>query len=262
MKRELGNATTWLREHKLTLNLKKTQIMYFGTTHKLNWVDTDKLEVDDGNVDIVKRFKYLGIMLDPKLSFAEHVNYLIKKITPKAKTLNRIRCHIGTKTALYLYNSLIAPLFTYNDFIYDAMGITEANKLQVIQNTCIRNCLKKPRLTPRIELYTEGRILPLYMQRQINTSSVVHKGLNQSSTEHINGMFNLVGGVGDRVLRSEIQGDVETPRYRLEICKGNIAYRGPKYYNILPPEARDIESNRAFNKKLYRLAKSSLEIPV
>ena len=172
------------------MNLRKTKIMYFGTTNKTNNIDSDKLETAQGEVEIVKTFKYLGIMLDTKLSFHNHVSYLIKRITPKLKTLGRIRCYIGTKTALYLYNSLIAPLFSYNDYVYDAIGSTDANKLQVLHNGCIRNCLKRQRLTPRIDLYNQSQILPLYIQRRISTCSLVHKGLNESSRTYINNMFN------------------------------------------------------------------------
>ena len=122
--------------------------------------------------------------------------------------------------------SRIVPLFTYNDYIYDAMGIVDANKLQVIQNSCIRNCFKCHRQTPRIELYDRSSIVPLYIPRRIHTSSVVHRGLNQNSTTCINNMFNLVGTGEGRVTRSEIRSDVAIPRYRLEQTKGNITYRG------------------------------------
>ena len=79
------------------------------------------METPAGNLEIVQKFKYLAIMLDSRLKFNEHANYLSSKIYPKLKTLNRIRCNIGTGTALYLHSSLLAPLFSFNDYIYDAM---------------------------------------------------------------------------------------------------------------------------------------------
>ena len=230
LEQQLDNAMTWLRNHKLTLNLKKTQIMYFGTQHKLNQIDAESLVTEHGRVDIVKRFKYLGVTLDSKLSFSDHVTYLIKKIVPKLKTLGRIRCHIETNTAMYLYNS------------------------------CIRNCLKSHRLTPRIDLYSQSGILPLFAQRRIHTCSLLHRGLNEISTSYINNMFNLVSNRGGMVRRLEIRGDVETPRYRLEVTKGNVAYRGPKYYNNLDRDSRGIESKRAFTRKLYQNAKDTMGI--
>ena len=129
---------------------------------------------------------------------------------------------------------------------------------RVIHNSCIRNCLRSHRLTPSIDLYSQSGVLPLYIQRRINTCNLVHRGLNQNSTAYINDLFNLASSRGGRILRSEIRGDVEIPRYRLEIRKGNVAYRGPKYYNNIPKEAREIESNKSFTRKLTRVAKESL----
>ncbi len=63
---------------------------------------------------------------------------------------------------------------------------------------------------------------------------MVHRGLNQTSTEYINNMFNLASNNSGIVTRSEIRGDVGLPHYRLEHSKGNIAYRAAKYYNSVP----------------------------
>ena len=68
----------------------------------------------------------------------------------KLRTLGRVRCCIGTKTALYLYGSLIAPMFSFNDFVYDGLNRMKNDKLQVAQNNCLRICLNCNRLTPRI----------------------------------------------------------------------------------------------------------------
>ena len=157
------------------------------------------------NVEIVKRFKYLGVRLDQKLNFGEHTTYLCNEIRRKLKTLNCIRCYIGMNTVLYLYNSLIAPLFTCNEHIYDAVGTRDANKLQVTQNNCIRACLKCHNRTHRIELHQQSGIIPLYIQRQIHTVDVVHRGLNKSSTSYINNMFNLTGNGRGVTTWSEIR---------------------------------------------------------
>ena len=61
-------------------------------------------------------------------------------------------------------------------------------------------------------------------------------------------------------MRSEIRGDVNVPKYCLEMSKGNIAYRGSKYFNHITPGTRDIDSNKAFTSKLQKRALESLLI--
>ena len=256
---QLSNAHTWLLNHRLTLNVRKTKIMFFGTNSKLSQIDSTTLVTANGNPDIVDQFKYPGIMLDPKLNFSAHANYVCKKVTPKLKTLGRNRCYIGRPTALYLFNSLIAPLFSFNDHVYDSMGKVDANKLQVLHNRCIRVCLKCGKRTPRIEMYQDSQILPLYIQRRIHTCGIVHKALNEESTPYVNNMFNLTGNETGTTTRSEARGDIRIMNTRLGISRGNIAVCGAKYFNDINVEIRGIDSNRAFVRKLTRVAKHSIE---
>ena len=103
---ELRQAATWLSDYRLTLNLKKTKAMFFGTGAKLKQINTTQMNFSGVNIDVVDCYKYLGIMLDSQLRFSKHVAYLQSKIWPKMKTLARVRCYIGKTTALYLYNTL------------------------------------------------------------------------------------------------------------------------------------------------------------
>ena len=89
---------------------------------------------NEEQIDIVDQFKYLGVVLDGPLKFKPHVDYLVRKITPKVKTLSKIRGYVCKGTALYLFNSLIAPVFSFNEHIYDGMGVVESNRLQTLHN--------------------------------------------------------------------------------------------------------------------------------
>ena len=166
--------------------------MFFGTNSKISSLNHATIGTPYENLEIVQKFKFLGIMLHSRLKFSEHANYLSSKIYPKLKMLNRIRCYIGTGTALYLYNSLLAPLFSFNDYIYDDMQKADKDKIQVIQNTCLWTCLSCNKRIARLELYTASRVLPLQEQREISTCCIVYNGLNQLSTPFINELFSEV----------------------------------------------------------------------
>ncbi|KFM64483.1 putative RNA-directed DNA polymerase from transposon BS, partial [Stegodyphus mimosarum] len=75
---------------KIKTNVQKSEAVYF--TYKTN-VDLDTpLKMYDINIPWAKQAKYLGIILDQKLTWAPHITY----------TLNKFR---GTKA---LFNPLIA----------------------------------------------------------------------------------------------------------------------------------------------------------
>ena len=156
------------------------------------------------DIEIVKKFKYLGVELDGRLKFDNHTEYICRQVNTRLKTLGRIRCYIGTNTALYLYGSLIAPMFSFNDFVYDGMDKQCSEKLQIAQNNCLRTCLKYDKLTPRTKLYEDSKVVPLAVQRFINTSTVVYQGLNKESTPFINNMFRHISDQHSVPTRSQI----------------------------------------------------------
>ncbi len=192
-------------------------------------------------------------MLDDRLRFDKHAKYVRNKVIPKMKTLGKIRTFVSKKTALYLYTSLIKPVFEYNDYIYDPMTHEDANSLEVLQNTCLRICLKRDRYTSHSTLYEEAGIGPLSKSREDHTSKIVYLGLNQESTTFINGLFNKVSNVHGIATRSSLLEDVYIPRSRLECCKGNIKIRGPGYYNKLPEHVRHSKTVKEFNSKVKKL---------
>ena len=250
--RELQLAHSWLCEHKLTLNLEKTKVMFFGTAHKLNTVSEYSLDFENKKLEIVHMYKYLGIMLDEKLYYNKHVTYLQSKIYPKTRTLGRIRCQIGRGTALYLYNALINPLFQFNDFVYDHLSKCNREKLQVLQNTCLRICLMCDKRTPRQVLFEQSKVKPLDVQRLEHMASIVYQGINQESTPFINNLFTKSHSGGNRILRSDINDDISVPHTNLHVCRGNIRYRGPVIYNQIDNDIRGAKSHKSFKSRLKK----------
>ena len=66
----LSKIASWFNENHLTLNIKKTKLMVFGTRHTLEQFSLDS-------------FKYLGVTFDPLLSWYEHVNCISSKISQR-----------------------------------------------------------------------------------------------------------------------------------------------------------------------------------
>ena len=87
---ELSIVDEWLKANRLTLNTKKTKYVVFGTRHTLEHEVPD-LNITIGNERIkrVSNLKYLGMVLDDKLTFDEHVNQTYTKASQKLGILHR-----------------------------------------------------------------------------------------------------------------------------------------------------------------------------
>ena len=61
---DLDNIAQWLRSNKLTLNVKKTKFVIFGSKNNLRHIVNTDLRLNGEVIERVREFKYLGLTLD------------------------------------------------------------------------------------------------------------------------------------------------------------------------------------------------------
>ena len=87
--------------------------MLTGTYQRLSLVDSFTVRAGDTVLSRVYQFKYLGVMLDPYLSWNDHIDYIWRKISAKLGMLRKARKVIPRESCLTLYNAMITPVFDY-----------------------------------------------------------------------------------------------------------------------------------------------------
>ena len=138
----------WLKINKLSLNTVKTEFMLIGTSQHLNQLDQNPestpyaIVIDQKEVRRVKCVKYLGMIVDDKLTWSQHVDYISSKITCDIGILKRIRHFIPKESLLLLYHTLIEPYFKYCSIVWGQCSETLKDKLQTVQNKAARAIAK------------------------------------------------------------------------------------------------------------------------
>ena len=82
----LNNLNKWSNENGFKFSKSKTKCMHFCNLRRSH-LDPE-LTLDDVRIEVVKEFKFLGLLFDSKLSFIPHINYLSNKCQ---KALNLLR---------------------------------------------------------------------------------------------------------------------------------------------------------------------------
>ena len=129
---------------KLKLNMKKTEAILF-TKRRPNI--NVSIRYDDTEVCWLDFVKYLGIILDKKLNFGQHINYVVSKAIAKFINLytlfkNKV---LSQKSKIILYKSLVLPGMLYACPSWSFTCDSNISKLQVVQNKFLRiigNCRK------------------------------------------------------------------------------------------------------------------------
>ncbi len=253
----LSIAHDWMNENKLSLNLSKTKVMFMGTSHKTQETAVIEVKCKGEVVSKVNTFKYLGIMVDNNLKFGEHVEYTKKKLFAKMKSLARVRQFVSRGLALQLYQTLIIPHMDYGDIIYDAIGVVDSQKLQMLQNQCLRICCNADPRTPINTLHQECNLPKLQTRRKLHVCNFVYAGMKGLSSNKVNTMFNTVTNNHGLATRACSSNTLKVPTTRLKICEQNVKIRGARYFNALPVDVRNAPGSDSFKsrakKHLYGL---------
>ena len=111
---ELAKLTFWLSANKLTLNTSKSHFMIFHRA-KLKSSDT-KIPVILSNtiLEQVTFIKFLGVIIDNKLTFERHIVYTKNKIS---KGLGIISVNISKSKVIIFNSRKHTTPFIYNDCI-------------------------------------------------------------------------------------------------------------------------------------------------
>ena len=131
--------------NRLILNTEKTKVMVLNNRFAQS---ETTVSVDNIQVEYVNSIKYLGVIIDNKLIFKDHIDYLCKKISKKIGVLRKVRQNITMNCAVRVYNVVLKPHFLYCGSLLFLCHQYQKNKLQVLQNKAMRIILKCDRYIP------------------------------------------------------------------------------------------------------------------
>lgn len=144
IKTAIQNASYEMNKLNLTLNMSKTEILTLGTIIQQDFPKIG-IEVNGFPKNSIKTIKYLGIMIDWKLEWCAHLDYLEKKtekLLPKIISISQNTFGYSTEARKIMLHSTIVAYYKYASTSYSQALMIERNqkKLNNIQkrmNVCI-----------------------------------------------------------------------------------------------------------------------------
>ena len=89
MNEDLKNLMQWLKANKLSLNIKKTELIIFHPKNtKLDY--SVKFKLNGRRLISISTIKYLGILLDERLLWTKQVSWVNSKLNQTAGILSKL----------------------------------------------------------------------------------------------------------------------------------------------------------------------------
>ena len=137
---DLKKVNDWAFQWKMSFNpdpSKQAQEVIFS--HKSKRLALPPLVFNNNYVSQTYSQKHLGVILDFKLTFEEHLNNVLAKVNKAVGLLRKLRNLLPRTTLITIYKAFIRPHLDYGDVLYDqAFNNSFKEKLESIQyNACL-----------------------------------------------------------------------------------------------------------------------------
>lgn len=246
----------------LSINANKSQFMLIGP-------DSMKREFELNNVSIcigqdrikqVKRIKYLGVLVDDKLTFKDHANCVISKLSFSINFLSRCSSYLSFWSKLMIYNALVLPHFNYCTTILYTLNQNEIARMQKLQNRAMRIILCCSRYTPIRQMHHCLNWLPVLEYFNYKVLVFIFKLKIGSAPSYLLNKLTYVNEIHSHNTRQRNNFFI-APR-NSKLCRNSLFYSGLDAFNKLPSHIKSISSLSTFKWKLkaYLLTKCEIVI--
>ena len=92
--------------------------------------------------------RYLGVFLDDKLCWEQHIDSVSKKVGRSLAVLRRVNKHLTLKKRMVLYNAVVLPHLDYCSVVWANCTKKFQTRLEKLQNYGMRVKLQVPARTP------------------------------------------------------------------------------------------------------------------
>lgn len=135
LQKSIDNFMKWCSENFLEVNLSKCKIITFS--HKQNPIIFDYY-LNGKKIDRVYEIRDLGVMINSKLDFKPHIEYIKKKSESMLAFVRRTcRANFSDKIAKLLYNSLVRSNLLFASVIWSPYQVVRRNTIESVQKQAV-----------------------------------------------------------------------------------------------------------------------------
>ena len=228
---DLADHMEWLRAHKLSLYTSKTHYMLFSPVTGVHSSVQHTVNIDSDVIARKHHCKFIGIMIDDKLNWSEHNNYIHYKLSKSLYALNCSKHLISTSYMRTLYDSLSHSYLTYGIFLWGSTYQTYMymTKLDIIQKKAIRCIYNAPYNNPTTSLFKDSTILRLNDVHELDFVNFVYDALHNPMPKRLSKIYTPNARVHHHYTRQQTNPKVQSRhctggclKKRIHFSIGNI----------------------------------------
>ena len=180
---DLKRLVNWLNANKISLNLKKTEMVIFKS--KLKKFEGDlKIKLSGKRLYPTESVKYLGVKIDTNLSW-QYVNDLSVKLNRANSLLFKMRKYVSSKILISIYFAIFDSYLSFCCLIW-AQNCSTIQRIVILQKKAIRIINFQPRNSHTNHRFKQSSILKFQDKICLENILFISKSLSNLSPSVLN----------------------------------------------------------------------------
>jgi hypothetical protein len=234
----LVKLTNYFSSRGLKLNEKKSQVMIVRKGVK------SPVDGEVCGTRVQNAIKLLGVVIDNRLKFDEHMDEVEAKLRGRLRMLHRTSKFLGQHSRKTLFDTLILPVFQYSDSVFCGCSSEIQRRREVLQRLGMKYILGVPTDYSTESLYDRLDYLTSQERSKLHLLSMVHKILNSGGPLYLK----------SKLINPDHQHLTRLSKSGLVITRGvdqSFSSQGPRLWNGLSEEIRSCKDFQMFRNRVF-----------
>lgn len=231
--------------------------MIFTKSKKQCSATQPKITTQNKQIEVVSSYKYLGFLLDNKLTFKLHIEQLKKKLRLKLGFYFRNKACFSFEAKKALVSATFLPVLDYGDILYMHASCSLLRMLDTVYHGALRFITNSKSLTHHCNLYQKVGWPSLSFRRLTHWYSFIYKAILYKLplylctllTQQISSRYNLRSQDQNLIL-------LTLPKVRTEFGRNAFSYAAPSSWNQLQ---KDLQLSSLITLEKFKTMVKELE---
>jgi hypothetical protein len=250
MQHDLNIIENWFYDNRLTANGLKTKLIIFKHPKKI-LSSSRTLFLGGQTVERVSEIRYLGLILDSRLTWYPHIDHIKSKIVPFVGILSKLKYYVPKHIRMQVYYAHIYSHISYLNPIWGGACKYKLKELERLVNKAVRSVFFEDYNQPNthtVDLYSKNKLLSVKILCEYESVLLVHR-LKHNTIR--NDIF-LPTNRETHNYNTRARNDFHLSRINNEFGRRGVHHNGILSYNHLPPHLKSISNYDLFKREVKR----------
>ena len=253
LKSETEVVLEWFRVNEMKSNSDKCHLIVAENEHRPSYISNSCIYLDGERefLQSEKEVKLLGVWIDNKLTFEEHIKVLLRKGNQKLHALMRVSKYMSTEKLRLLMKTFIESHFNYCPLLWMFHSRKLNNRINSLHERALRVVYKDDNLTFE-QLLERDKSFTIHERNLQKLAILMYKVKHKLCPQPIQDIF--IQHSNPQGLRARDGDDLEkwllpkarTVNYGIE----TLRFRGPVVWNLIPDHIKASKSLESFKSDI------------